>query len=337
MTDVLIIGGGVIGLAIALELSLLGAEVTIIERNNSCGQGATWAAAGMLAPQAERLSGALLDLALRSRDLYPDWIDKLQSLTDLDCGYWQCGILSPYINEVLIWKQNLHNFPEYCDRPQITAIQTGLSHNVAGGLWFAKDAQVDNRLLTLALIAALRLGKVKIMEGVNVYRIETTKDQVMHLTTSHGNLKSDRYILATGAWTQELMPLPISPRKGQMLSVFDPNRSLKTVLFGQDVYIVPRQDGRIIIGATVENVGFTVGNTAQGIATLLNNAIRLYPAISTMTIQATWWGFRPYPPEEIPILEASPNYKNLILATGHYRNGILLAPATAKVIADLVK
>ncbi len=336
MTDVLIIGGGVIGLAIALELSVLGAEVTIIERN-SCGKGATWAAAGMLAPQAERLSGELLDLALRSRDLYPVWIDKLQSLTDLDCGYWQCGILSPYFNEVLIWKQNLYNFPEYCDRPQIKAIQTGLSHNVMGGLWFAKDAQVDNRLLTQALFVALRLGKVKILEGINVYRIETTKDQVTHLTTSHGNLQSDRYILATGAWTQELMPLPISPRKGQMLSVFDPNCNLKTVLFGQDVYIVPRQDGRIIIGATVEDVGFTVGNTAQGIATLLNNAIRLYPAIATMTIQATWWGFRPYPPEEIPILEVSPNYSNLILATGHYRNGILLAPVTAKVIADLVK
>lgn len=336
MTDVLIIGGGVIGLAIALELSVLGAEVTIIERN-SCGYGATWAAAGMLAPQAERLSGALLDLALRSRDLYPDWINKVQSLTDLDCGYWQCGILAPCTNEVLIWKQNLHTFPEYCDRSQIKSIQTGLSHNVAGGLWFTKDAQVDNRLLTQALIAALRMRSVKILEGVNVYRIETIKDQVTHLVTSHGNLQSDRYILATGAWTQELMPLPISPRKGQMLSVLDANLSLKTVLFGEDVYIVPRQDGRIIIGATVEDVGFTVGNTAQGIATLLNNAIRLYPAIATMPIQATWWGFRPYPPEEIPILEVSPNYSNLILATGHYRNGILLAPVTAKVIADLIK
>jgi glycine oxidase len=336
MTDVLIIGGGVIGLAIALELSLLGAEVTVIERN-TCGQGASWAAAGMLAPQAERLSGDLLDLALRSRSLYPDWIDKLQALTGMDCGYWQCGILSPYLNEVLIWKLNLHTLPEYCDRAQIKAIQSGLNHNVAGGLWFAEDAQVDNRLLVPALVAALRLRSVKIMEGVSVYNLETDCHRVKHLVTSQGNLQSDRYILATGAWTQELIPLPVSPRKGQMLAVCDPNRSLKTVLFAEDVYIVPRQDGRIIIGATVEDVGFTVGNTAQGMANLLNNAIRLYPAIAHMTIQSTWWGFRPHVPEEMPILEISPNYHNLILATGHYRNGILLAPVTAIAISDLVK
>lgn len=335
MTDVLIIGGGVIGLAIALELSLLGAEVTILERN-TCAKGATWSAAGMLAPQAERLSGALLDLALRSRSLYPDWIEKLQTLTGMECGYWQCGILSPYVNEVLIWKQNLHTLPEYCDRQQIKKIQTRLNHNVAGGLWFVQDAQVDNRYLAQALLAALRLRSVKILEGVSVYSIKTSQNQVSHLVTSQGNLQSDRYILATGAWTKELMPLPISPRKGQMLSVFDPNCTLKTILFAEDVYIVPRQDGRIIIGATVEDVGFLGGNTAQGISDLLNSAIRLYPAIATMTIQSTWWGFRPYAPAEMPILETSSNLSNLILATGHYRNGILLAPVTAKIIADLV-
>ncbi len=336
MTDVLIIGGGVIGLAIALELSLLGAKVTIVERN-TCGQSASWAAAGMLAPQAEKLSGALLDLALHSRSLYPDWINKLQSLTGMECGYWQCGILSPYMNEVLIWKLNLHTLSEYRDRPQVKAIQSGLNHNIAGGLWFAQDAQVDNRLLTQTLIAALRLLSVQIIEGVNVYSIETDRNQVTHLATSHGNLQSDRYILATGAWTQELMPLPISPRKGQMLSVLDPNRNLKTVLYAEDIYIVPRQDGRIIIGATVEDVGFTLGNTAQGIANLLNNAIRLYPAIANMLIQSTWWGFRPHAPEEIPIIEISSKFNNLLLATGHYRNGILLAPITAKNICDLIK
>lgn len=336
MTDVLIIGGGVIGLAIALELSLLGAKVTIVERN-TCGQSASWAAAGMLAPQAEKLSGTLLDLALSSRSLYPDWIDKLQSLTGMECGYWQCGILSPYVNEVLIWKLNLHTLPEYRDRPQVKAIQAGLNHNIAGGLWFDRDAQVDNRLLTQTLIAALRLLSVKIIEGVSVYSIESTGDRVTHLATSHGNLQSDRYILATGAWTPELMPLPISPRKGQMLAVLDPNRSLKTVLYAEDIYIVPRQDGRIIIGATVEDVGFTVGNTAQGIANLLNNAIKLYPAIANMPIQSTWWGFRPHAPEEIPIIEISSKFNNLLLATGHYRNGILLAPVTAKIISDLVK
>ncbi|AFY72206.1 glycine oxidase [Synechococcus sp. PCC 7502] len=336
MTDVLIIGGGIIGLSIAWELSLVGAEVTIIERN-TCGMGATWAAAGMLAPQAERLSGNLLDLALRSRGLYPNWISKLQGLTGMECGYWQCGILSPYMNEVLVWKHNLQNLPQYCDRQQVKAMQSGLSHNVVGGLWFDQDAQVDNRALAQVLLAALRQNSVKILEGVSVYSIATDHHHVTQLVTSQGNIQGDRYILATGAWTKELIPLPISPRKGQMLSVFDPNRSLKTVLFSDDVYIVPRLDGRIIIGASVEDVGFLAGNTAKGIATLLNNAIRLYPAIANMNIQSTWWGFRPHAPEEIPILEICPKYSNLILATGHYRNGILLAPVTASLIADLLK
>ncbi len=335
MADVLIIGGGIVGLAIAWELSLLGADVTILERN-MCGHGATLAAAGMLAPQAERLSGKLLDLALNSRALYPDWIEKLEAITGMDCGYWRCGILAPYMNEVLLWKQNLHLLPEYRERLQIKEIQAGLNHNIAGGLWFVDDAQVDNRLLTAALIAALRERSVKILEGVNVFGISKNNHQVAHLNTSHGNLHGDTYILATGAWTQELMPLPILPKKGQMLSVFDPSRGLKTVLFAENVYIVPRRDGRIIIGATVEDVGFAPGNTAKGIAGLLNNAISIYPAIATMNILSTWWGFRPHAPAEIPILEISRNCKNLFLATGHYRNGILLAPVSAKIIAGLV-
>lgn len=335
MTDVLIIGGGVIGLAIALELSSLGAKVTVLERS-SCGQGASWAAAGMLAPQSERLDGKLLALGLRSRALYPAWIERLESVAGMDCGYWQCGILSPYLNDMLIWKLGLHSCSEYCDRPKIKTLQGGLSHNVAGGLWFKDDAQVDNRALTQALLTAAHHSSINILEGVNVYTIATNQNRVTHLVTSQGNLQGDRYILATGAWSKELIPLPISPRKGQMLSVYDSCRNLKTVLFGENVYIVPRQDGRIIIGATVEDVGFATGNTAQGISTLLNNAIRLYPAIAQMTIQATWWGFRPHAPEEMPIIETCPEYANLIFATGHYRNGILLAPVTAEIVAGLM-
>jgi glycine/D-amino acid oxidase-like deaminating enzyme len=118
-----------------------------------------------------------------------------------------------------------------------------------------------------------------------------------------------------------------------MLSVFDRDRRLQRVIFGTNTYLVPRQDGTIVIGATVEDVGFTEGNTAAGIMQLLGNAISLYPAIANLTIQSTWWGFRPFAPNEMPILGAS-SYENLCLATGHYRNGILLAPITARFLAD---
>ncbi len=335
MTDVLIIGGGIIGLATAFELAIAGAEVTILERG-SCGQGATRAAAGMLAPQAEKLSGALLDLALRSRQLYPDWITKLEHLTGMDSGFWACGILCPYFNSIWIWRQNLHKHPHFQSCQQIQARQQGLNFNIAGGLWFPEDAQVDNRRLAEMLTVAVKLQGVKIVENVNVNRIATAQNQVTHLETNHGDLQGDRYLLATGAWTKALMPLPITPTKGQMLSVFDRDRNLQTILYAPEAYIIPRQDGRIIIGATVEDVDFTPGNTAKGIRNLLNGAIKVYPAIADLVIQETWWGFRPNAPDEMPLLGAS-DYSNLFLATGHYRNGILLAPITAQILTGLIQ
>jgi glycine oxidase len=328
MSSVLIIGGGVIGLATAVELSLRGASVTILERV-VCAQGATWAAAGMLAPEAEQLESPLRELGIHSRALYPEWISKLMHLTERDCGYWCCGILTPTL------EPQPHR-PEYIDRAALDKRQTGLNDAVVGALWFAEDGQVDNRRLAEALILAARSLGVNILEGTNVYQIATQGDRVTHLETSQGNLQADRYLLATGAWTRELLPLPVSPRKGQMLSVFDRDRRLQRVIFGSNVYIVPRQDGTIIIGATVEDVGFTAGNTAAGILQLLSNAIAIYPAIADMNIQSTWWGFRPFAPNEMPILGAS-MYENLGLATGHYRNGILLAPITARLLADWIE
>ncbi len=325
MSSVLIVGGGVIGLATAVELSLRGASVTIVERG-VCGQGATWAAAGMLAPEAEQIEGSFRELGIRSRKLYPEWISQLMHITDQDCGYWCCGILTPAL------EPQPHR-PEYIDRSQLDKRQLGLSDAISGALWFPEDGQVDNRRLAEALVIAARSLGVKVLEGTNVYQIATSGDRVIHLDTSEGKLLADRYLLATGAWTRELMPLPVSPRKGQMLSVFDHDRSLRHVIFGSNVYIVPRQDGTIVIGATVEDVGFTGGNTAAGIMQLLSNAISIYPAIADMNIQSTWWGFRPFAPNEMPILGAS-IYKNLGLATGHYRNGILLAPITAHFLAD---
>jgi glycine oxidase len=328
MSSVLIIGGGVIGLATAVELSLRGASVTIVERG-VCAQGATWAAAGMLAPEAEQLEGSLMELGIRSRALYPEWISKLMHITERDCGYWCCGILTPRL-------EAQPHCPEYIDRTALDKRQIGLSDAIVGALWFAEDGQVDNRRLAEALVIAARSLGVNILEGTNVYQIATKGDRVTHLETSQGNLQADRYLLATGAWTRELMPLPVSPRKGQMLSVFDRDRRLQRVIFGSNVYIVPRRDGTIIIGATVEDVGFRAGNTVSGILQLLSNAIAIYPAIADMNIQSTWWGFRPFAPNEMPILGAS-MYENLGLATGHYRNGILLAPITARLLADWIE
>lgn len=344
-TDILVIGGGIIGLAIAIEFRLRGANVVVLTRDSQ--QAASLAAAGMLAPQAEAIaSQPMLELCLKSRALYPDWVRKLEETSGLAAGYWACGILAPVYSagdragDRPSPSGSLTASPAlWLDQAAIHLAQPGLNPDVKGGWWFPEDGQVDNRsLMTAARVTAESLG-VEIHDGVTVESIQQQNGQVTRLRTSAGDWQAGHYVLATGAWSQELLPVPVQPRKGQMLSVRlpqgQPDRPLQRVLFGEDIYIVPRLDGRIVIGATSEAVGFTPYNTPGGLQTLLNHAIRLYPVLQDLPIQECWWGFRPATPDELPILGAS-LCQNLTLATGHYRNGILLAPATAMLIADLV-
>ncbi|MBH8554670.1 glycine oxidase ThiO [Nostocaceae cyanobacterium CENA357] len=348
-SDILIIGGGVIGLAIAVELKLRGANVTVLCRDFQAA--ATHAAAGMLAPDAEQISDqGLRSLCWRSRSLYPDWTQKLEDLTGLNSGYWPCGILAP------VYEDSKEDFPSsharespayWLDEAAIHQYQPGLGKEVVGGWWYPEDAQVNNRSLAHLLWSAAESLGIELKDGITVEAFIQQKGQVIGAQTSAGVIDAGHYVLAAGAWSNELLPLPVKPRKGQMLSVrvpeFVPELPLRRVLFGQDIYIVPRRDRTaypkemrsIIIGATSEDVGFTPDNTPVGIQTLLQQAIRLYPQLQHYPIQELWWGFRPTTPDELPILGNS-YCQNLTLATGHHRNGILLAPVTAALVADLI-
>lgn len=336
--DVLIVGGGAIGLATALELALRGLSVTVLSRNFE--GAALHAAAGMLAPQAEGLLlGPMLELCLRSRALYPEWTRKLESLTDMDCEYWPCGILAPRYgpesNSLHCWP-HIQDDSTWCDRSTLDSLQAGLGKDVTGGSWFPQDGQVNNQALAGVLYAAVQELGVAIQEGVTVTKILHNDAQVTGVETSAGVYRAERYVLASGAWAGELLSIPVVPRKGQMLSVHaGSTQPLQHVLFGQEIYIVPRQSGRIVIGATIEAVGFAPHNTAAGVQQLLSAAIRLFPSLKDWALERCWWGFRPATPDELPILGPSP-YDNLALATGHYRNGILLTPITAQLIADWV-
>ncbi len=327
-SDVLIIGGGAIGLATALELALQGVTVTVLSRNFQ--EAALHAAAGMLAPQAEGIApGPMLDLCLRSRALYPEWISKLESLTGMDSEYWPCGILAP--------QYDLSTSTEWRGRPCLDSLQPGLGEDIMGGWWFPQDGQVNNQKMAQALRVAVQQLGVQLLEGVTVEQIIHTETQITGVQTTAGSYRSDRYVLATGAWSGGLLSIPVVPRKGQMLSVragVSP-QPLQHVLFGRDIYIVPRRNGRIVIGATSENVGFAPQNTPAGVQQLLTAATRLYPPLKDWGLEQSWWGFRPTTPDELPILGTSP-YDNLVLATGHYRNGILLTPITATLLTELI-
>jgi glycine oxidase ThiO len=328
-SDVLIMGGGAIGLATALELALRGASVTVLSRNFQ--EAALHAAAGMLAPQAEGLlPGPMLDLCLHSRSLYPEWASKLESLTGIDPEYWPCGIIAPQYG-------NVERRGDWCDRTFLANLQPTLSPEVTGGWWFPEDGQVNNQAMAQALQVAVQQLGITLCEGATVERIAHDGNQIAGVHTAQGTYEADCYLLATGAWSGELLSIPVVPRKGQMLSLRTKTgqQPLQHVLFGSDVYIVPRHNGRVVIGATSEDVGFASHNSSAGVQQLLRESSRLYPPLQDWILDGCWWGFRPATPDELPILGISP-YQNLVVATGHYRNGILLTPITALLLADLI-
>ncbi len=368
-SDVLVLGGGAIGLATAVELAQAGAKVTILSRN--CAEAALFAAAGMLAPQAERIdSPAMLDLCLQRRAIYPGWVHRLEALTGLTCEYWPCGIIRPILDlgdhvddrpatpvsrldqgSSLASLDVLPNtslsesaVPEeyWLDQAALQQQQPGLGPEVLGGWFYPKDAQVDNRKLGQVLQAAVKRLGVTFIESVTVEGFELKGDRIDAVLTNQGDWQADQYLLATGAWSGQLFDFPVTPRKGQMMSLVptsfsspcesQPPTSLSHVIFGDGIYIVPRRSGQIILGATSESVDFLPNNTVAGLKFLLNAASALVPSLESYTVQEHWWGYRPSTPDDCPILGESP-YRNLAVATGHFRNGILLAPITAKLLA----
>ncbi|MGI0481859.1 glycine oxidase ThiO [Geminocystis sp. CENA526] len=326
--EIIIIGGGIIGLSIALELKLKGLGVTVLSKNYS--QAATNAAAGMLAPQAEGLEGAILDLALESLALYPEWAQKLEQLSQGDIDYNPCGIIAP------VFQTPSHINENWLDKDTLSFYQPHLSQDVMGGYWYPEEGQVDPRKVGKVLLKIAQLLGIDIREGVEAIALTRHQGRIKNILTKSGIFSGDTYILASGAWSSKLFPLPVRPLKGQMLSLRIPQENpLERVIFGENTYLVPKKDGRLIIGATSEDIGWQEGNTAEGVNTLLNRAINLYPPLANWQLNEIWYGFRPATADELPILGYS-DADNLIFATGHHRNGILLAPITAKLISNLI-
>ena len=337
---VLVLGGGLMGLAIAHQLARKGIAVTVLSRRRS--EAAGFVAAGMLAPHAEGLSGPLLQLGQLSLGRVPSWVAQIEADSGLPCGLRSTGIVVPFRSDKERDLYPTAAFGEPLDREQLEQELPGLAPEWSAGLLFSQDGQIDNRRqLMRALESACVDRGVQFQEGVEVQELLQEYGQLKGVRTrdSEGTLSTlscSQAMLCSGAWSAQLLPeLRVFPVKGQMLSLQTPRGALRRVLFGPGTYFVPREDGLVVVGATSErNAGFNEGLTPQGQTTLQQGIAALLPEAINWPPMERWWGFRPCTPDEGPLLGQSP-IAGLWLACGHHRNGVLMAGATAELIADL--
>ena len=338
---VLILGGGLMGLAIAHQLARRGSTVLVVSRRRS--EAAGFVAAGMLAPHAEGLSGDLLALGQASLKRIPAWVAQIEADSGLSCGLRPCGIVVPFASAAERDAYPTAAWGEALDRAGLEREVPGIGPAWQAGLLFTQDGQIDNRRQLMRALerACAGLG-VQFQEGAEVLELERDGGALtaVRLRTAEGEvqrLPARRAVLACGAWSAQLLPqLPVFPVKGQMLSLQRPLRALERVIFGPGTYLVPRQDGLLVVGATSEpQAGFGEGLTPDGQRQLQDGIAALLPAASAWPPMERWWGFRPCTPDEGPLLGSSP-IPGLWLATGHHRNGVLLAAITAELLAAAV-
>jgi len=338
--DVAVVGGGVIGLALARELSSRGASVQVIERGRT-GQEASSAAAGLLSAQSDAVTPSpFFDLARESRDLYPAWSLALSGETGVGVGWRRTGIVRcgpPETLEPYGWQSGAGLPIERMDASEIGRCTAGRAAPGLSGLFFPEDAVVDSRLLVRALKRSLLERGVGVGEGGAVTRFRVEGGACRGVETTTGPVAAARVVDAAGAWADLdpalPFPIPVEPVSGQIVELTD-DGPFPTVLGSDEVYLVPR-GRRILVGATVERTGFRKEVTAAGVAELLSAAIGLAPSLARARVTGSWSGLRPGTPDDLPILGESP-IRGLFLAAGHFRNGILLAPLTALLLADAV-
>ena len=354
---ILIIGGGVIGLGIGWQLAKAGAAVTIYE-SGQAGRAASWAAAGMLAPLAEAHNEEpeLLKLGCQSLERYPQWVRELEADAEMSVGYRVEGTLivglepddTHQLRHLHTSQQELGLDVEWLTGRAAREIEPALSPRVTAAIRCATDHQVDNRLMVKALQRSFQACGGALHENSTIESIVIENGVATGVQTQDGFQAADTLILAAGCWSAQIEGLPdtlrppVRPVKGQMLALqMEAGITVKNVIrtvrarYPTSVYLVPRSEGRLIVGATSEEMGFDTRLTAGGAFELLRGAWEAVPGIYELPLLETWTGLRPGSRDNAPILGNTP-IENLIYATGHYRNGILLTPITAYEIAKLI-
>jgi glycine oxidase len=339
--SVIIVGAGIVGCAIARELTVRGVSCTIIDERQPAG-GSTQASAGMLAPYVEAHEpGPLLDFGVRSLQLYDDWIAAVRRESGIDVEYRRIGTLQVATEpkraaELTAAATNLPDVLRWMSREEVTNTHAAIGAN-AGALFTATHGYVAAAQLTAALVSAAQHHGA-VLQNAHVNRIEPSGDSV-RVTTSAGTLSGDRVVLAAGAWANAIEGVaapPVRPVRGQLLHLGWGDRGLSTIVWGPQCYCVPRLDGSLLVGATMEEVGFDERNTAGAVRGLLEAVCALLPAAREATFIRARAGLRPATTDGLPAIGPDARHPQIVHASGHFRNGVLLAPITAKAIGDWI-
>jgi glycine oxidase len=347
--DVVIVGAGIVGCSIAWELAKAGLKVCLLERGG-IGEESSAAAAGMLSGQHGVTNfGARYQFHLEARELHAALADELRQLTGIDVGFCRWGILE------LLFTPGEGRAADRCytlqtqaglrverlTREAALAQEPALSPDIQGAIRYPDEAHVHNGRLTIALSEAARRAGAEVRSGEAAVMLVRQGERVVGVRTSHETLHAGTVVVANGAWAADLvaslgMILPVKPMRGQMLAVRTVPRAVHQVIYGRHMYVVPRAEGETLIGATVEDVGFRKEVTLEGLEELVQAGRGVVPGIMGYPVVRSWAGLRPGSPDGLPLVGPVDGCAGLLLAVGHYRNGILLGPITGVLVKQLL-
>jgi len=346
--DVAVVGAGVIGCSIARELALQGASVLVLDRASVAAESSS-AAAGILAPRVHATEPGMFPLALASHALFEPLAEALIAETGQEFGFARSDVLDLALDEAdderlhdkLRWLQDAGHAVRWLDARETLEHDPALIPTVRGA-FFDEDAyQIHPGRFTQALASGATRAGVRFQLGAEVIGLASEGTRASHVRTTAGDLAAGHIVLATGAWMRASaewlgMCVEVFPAKGQILSVASVDTPLRSIIYGGGIYLLPRTDGTIVVGATVEQAGFDKSLTADALAWLLGTIPAVCPELREARFQHAWSGLRPGSPDGLPIVGAAPGWDNVTIAGGHFRNGIMLAPITARLATDLI-
>ena len=345
--EAVIAGGGLIGGAIALELAQAGLRVAVFEKGEP-GREASWASAGILSPAPETPGMIpVVPLAKASVGLYPEFVANVEEISGHNVGFRPFGTMDALfsrdakrdLSTLIALHHGLGLKAEPLRAEQARELEPALSPELEAAALRPEEACIDNRALTQAVLRAAQKSGAEIFPGQGVEAIWREGSRCVGLKLHNQNVSAKWTVIASGCFSANIQGVaayaPVRPAKGQMVSLRADELKIRRVLWSEKIYLVPRNDGRILAGATVEYVGFDKHVTAGAIERILSDALELVPGLANARIEETWAGLRPDSPDHLPIVGAT-DLEGLLVATGHFRSGVLLMPITARLMREWI-